>query len=299
MKVLVTGGSGLIGRNLTKQLLAEGNEVVHLTRSKNSRSSVKTYEWDWKNKKIEDKCFDGITHIVHLAGAPIADKAWTMKRKHEIVNSRVETAKLLFSKVDELNIDLEAFISASAIGYYGARTVEQTFTEDDKPHDDFIAKCCILWENAADLFEPKCRVAKLRTGVVLDGNQGALPKMLGPMKWGLGSALGSGKQWMPWISIDDMVNMYLHLLKNNESGVYNAVTNNITNQDFTKEVASVMGKKLWAPNVPRFVIKGIYGELADVVLEGSKVDSSKVKSIGFKFEDEDLKLTLERLIKKR
>lgn len=299
MKVLITGGSGLIGRNLTLQLLKEENEVVHLTRSKNSRSSVKTFEWDWKKGKIDEKCFDGITHIVHLAGAPIAEKAWTMKRKHELVDSRVKTANLLYNKVEELGLNLEAFVSASGIGYYGAITKDQIFKETDEPYTDFIARCCVLWENAADQFKSKCRVVKLRTGIVLDKNDGALSKMSGPMKIGFGSALGKGKQWMPWISIDDIVRLYIFSLQNKGvEGAYNAIANNITNLEFTKTLASVMHKKLWAPNVPAFVLRGIYGELADVILEGSRIDNTKIKNSGFIFQDEDLNQTLKKLIKK-
>ena len=256
MKVLITGGSGLIGRHLTSQLLKEKIEVVHLTRSRNSRSSVKTFEWDWKKGTIDEKCFDGVTHIVHLAGAPIAEKAWTMKRKHELVDSRVKTANLLHKKIKELDLELEAFISASGVGYYGAITSEKTYNEVDEPYHDFIARCCVLWEKAAHQFKAKCRVVTLRTGVVLDKHEGALQKMSGPMKIGLGSALGNGKQWMPWISINDIVDMYVFVLKNNTiEGAYNAVANNITNLDFTNVLADVMNKRLWAPKVPSFVLK--------------------------------------------
>lgn len=299
MKVLITGGSGLIGRNLTSQLLKDGDEVVHLTRSKNSRSSVKTFEWDWKKGKIDEKCFERVTHIVHLAGAPIAEKAWTMKRKHELVDSRVETTNLLYHKVEELGLNLEAFVSASGVGFYGARSEDKLFNEADAPYNDFIARCCVLWENAADQFKSKCRVVKLRTGIVLDKHDGALSKMSGPMKIGFGSALGKGKQWMPWISIDDIVRLYIFSIRNkNIEGAYNAVANNRTNSEFTKTLASVMHKKLWAPNVPAFVLRGIYGELADVILQGSRVDNKKIKDSGFIFQDEDLNHTLKKLIKK-
>lgn len=299
MKVLITGGSGLIGRNLTSQLLNREIEVVHLTRSKNSRSSVKTFEWDWKKGKIDEKCFDGITHIVHLAGAPIDEKAWTMKRKHELVDSRVETAKLLYNKVNELDLNIEAFVSASGVGYYGAITDNKLFSETDEPFHDFIAKCCVYWEKAADQFKNKSRVVKLRTGIVLDKQQGAFPKMSGLMKIGFGSALSKGKQWMPWVSIDDIVRLYIFALQNKSiDGVYNAVANNTTNLEFTKTLASAMHKRLWMPNVPAFVLKGIYGELADILLEGSRIDNTKIKNAGFIFEDNDLQQTLEKLIKK-
>ena len=295
MKVLITGGSGLIGRKLTFDLVQKGNEVVHLTRYRNSRSGVKTYEWDWENGRLDKNCFDGVTHIVHLAGASIAEKAWTMKRKKFLVDSRVETAKLLHKKINELNISIEAFISASAIGYYGARTVDHIFTESDTSYNDFMGKCCNYWEQAADEFQKNCRVVKLRTGIVLDKEQGALAKMVSPHKYGLGSPLGSGNQWMPWISINDLSEMYIFFLENNLEGVYNSVSESITNKEFTQSIAEILGKKIRIPNIPPFIIKGIYGELADVILEGSRISKKKVKAAGFEFEDNDLKLTLEKL----
>ena len=185
MKVLITGGSGLIGNRITQLLLEKGVEVVHLTRHRNSKSGVKTYEWDWEKGTIDLKCFEEVTHIIHLAGAGIADKAWTTKRKRFLIRSRVHTTRLLFKHIEALD-KLESFISASGIGYYGARTTEEIFTAFSQPHDDFIAKCCIQWENAADLFKPYARVVKLRTGIVLDKNNGAIPKMSTSIKMGTG-----------------------------------------------------------------------------------------------------------------
>ncbi len=184
MKVLITGGSGLIGNRITQLLLEKGVEVVHLTRNRNSKSGVKTYEWDWKKGTIDLKCFEEVTHIIHLAGAGIADRAWTTERKRFLIRSRVHTTRLLFKHIEALD-KLESFISASGIGYYGAITTKEIFTASSQPHDDFIAKCCIQWENAADLFKPYGRVVKLRTGIVLDKNKGAIPKMSTSIKMGL------------------------------------------------------------------------------------------------------------------
>ena len=168
MKILITGGSGFLGSSLTQKLLSENIEVVHLTRDKNSKNDVKNYLWNWEKNEIDEKCFNGITHIIHLAGAGIAEKAWTQKRKNTIVKSRVLTARLLHSKIVSLNIDLKAFISASAVGFYGAQISEKEFNESDVSYEDFMGNCCKQWENAADLFIPISRVVKLRLGVILE-----------------------------------------------------------------------------------------------------------------------------------
>ncbi len=297
MKVLISGGSGLIGIELTKKLVQNGIEVTHLTRAKNSKAGVKTYVWDWKKNYLEDNALDGVTHIIHLAGAGIADKAWTMERKRLIVKSRVLTARLLLEKVKAQNIPLEAFISASGIGYYGATTSEKIYSETDERGSDFVAECCVQWENAADQFESICRVVKLRTGIVLDKNGGAVEKIAATIKKGIGAPIGTGKQYMPWIHIEDMVEMYYQSIFNNSiSGVYNAVSSQHSNNiEFTDALASSLGKKLWLPKVPSFVIKLMFGEMAAIVLEGSRVSNSKILETGFEFKYNDLEQAMKSL----
>jgi uncharacterized protein (TIGR01777 family) len=295
MKVLITGGSGLLGSSLTQKLLSENIEVVHLTREKNSKNDVKNYLWNWGKNEIDERCFNGITHIIHLAGAGIAEKAWTQKRKNTIVKSRVLTARLLHSKIESLNIDLKAFISASAVGFYGAQVSEKEFNESDVSYEDFMGNCCKQWENAADLFVPISRVVKLRLGVILDKDFGALPRIARMIKNRIGSPLGTGSQYMPWIHIDDAVEIFYNAIRNNEySGVYNAVsTENITNSILTKSVGRVLNRKIWLPNVPSFILRFLYGEMSDTILKGVKVSNKKIKNLGFKFKynkiDEALK----------
>jgi uncharacterized protein (TIGR01777 family) len=295
MKILITGGSGLLGSSLTQKLLSENIEVVHLTREKNSKNDVKNYLWNWGENEIDEKCFNGITHIIHLAGAGIAEKAWTQKRKNTIVKSRVLTARLLHSKIESLNIDLKAFISASAVGFYGAQVSEKEFNESDVSYEDFMGNCCKQWENAADLFVPISRVVKLRLGVILDKDFGALPRIARMIKNRIGSPLGTGSQYMPWIHIDDAVEIFYNAIRNNEySGVYNAVsTENITNSILTKSVGRVLNRKIWLPNVPSFILRFLYGEMSDTILKGVKVSNKKIKNLGFKFKynkiDEALK----------
>jgi len=295
MKILITGGSGLLGSSLTQKLLSENIEVVHLTREKNSKNDVKNYLWNWGENEIDEKCFNGITHIIHLAGAGIAEKAWTQKRKNTIVKSRVLTARLLHSKIESHNIDLKAFISASAVGFYGAQVSEKEFNESDVSFEDFMGNCCKQWENAADLFVPISRVVKLRLGVILDKDFGALPRIARMIKNRIGSPLGTGSQYMPWIHIDDAVEIFYNAIRNNEySGVYNAVsTENITNSILTKSVGRVLNRKIWLPNVPSFILRFLYGEMSDTILKGVKVSNKKIKNLGFKFKynkiDEALK----------
>ena len=297
MKVLITGGSGLLGSSLTKKLVSEKIEVVHLTREKSSKNDVKNYIWDWRNKDIDERCFNGVTHIVHLAGAGIAEKAWTQKRKNTIVKSRVLTTRLLHSKIKSKNHKIKAFISASAVGYYGAQFSEKVFIETDPSYEDFMGNCCKQWEKATDLFIPISRVVKLRLGVILDPNFGALPRIAGMIKNRLGSPLGTGKQYMPWIHIQDAVELfYQAIISEQFSGIYNAVSNDIvTNAELTHRIGKVLNRKIWLPNVPSFLLKFLYGEMSDTILRGVKVSNKKLKSTDFKFKYENLDQALKEI----
>ena len=288
MKILITGGSGTLGSALTQKLLTNNIEVVHLTREKNSKNDVKNYLWDWSKNYIDENCLEGITHIVHLAGAGIAEKAWTKRRKNTIVKSRVLTARLLHSKIKSLNLNIATFISASAVGYYGAQISEKIFIESDNSYEDFIGNCCKQWENAADQFNPIARVIKFRLGVILDKNSGALLKIAKMVKNRIGSPLGSGKQYMPWIHLEDAVNLFYFAIMNNKiKGTFNAVSQEIiTNKELTLKIGKVLNRKIWMPNVPSFILKFIYGELSDTILKGVKVSNEKIKSLNFKFKYE-------------
>ncbi len=296
-KVLITGGSGLIGSRLTKMLIENEYEVTHLTRAKNSKNDVKTYEWNWEQNYIDENCLDGTKIIVHLAGAGIAEKPWTKKRKETIVKSRVLTSRLLHSCIKKNKLKLNSFISASGIGFYGAITNEMIYNEENEAHNDFIGNCCKQWERAADLFQDETNVYKFRLGIVLDKNEGALPKMSSMISKGLGSPLGTGKQFMPWVHIDDVVNIFYNAIESKiNPGTYNVVSSqHCNNKEFTIAVAEALNKKIRLPNVPSFALKFIYGELADLLLEGSKVSNEKIKSDGFKFKYDNINCALKNI----
>jgi uncharacterized protein (TIGR01777 family) len=299
MKILISGGTGLIGSALTKLLVANGHDVSHLSRSKSSDNKVATFVWNPSKGEMDDVALEGVEAIVHLAGAGIADGKWTEQQKKIIIDSRVESANLLYQKAKEHNPPLKVFVSASGISYYGLDTTENIYSESDSPSNDFIGKCCVLWEEAADQFSEMSRVVKLRTGIVLSKNGGALEKIAQPIKFGFGAPLGSGDQWVPYIHIDDLCEMYLEAIeKENYSGVYNAVNgDHVTNADLTKETAKALKKPLWVPNVPSFALKAVFGEMGRLILEGSRASAEKIKTAGFDFRYSTLRDALNAIYK--
>ncbi|UMB60505.1 TIGR01777 family oxidoreductase [Lutibacter sp. A80] len=295
--ILITGGSGLIGSYLSNLLKSKGHSVSILSRKKSSDPSI--FYWDITNNYIDPEAIISAEYIIHLAGAGIADKRWTSARKKNLIDSRVKSTNLIYNKVKELNPNLKGFISASGIGFYGAITSEKIYNENDAPYNDFLSKVCVLWEKSALQFNSlNIRTVILRTGIVLSKEGGALKKIIKPIKLGFGAALGSGKQYMPWIAMEDLCNMYVSSIENtNFKGVYNAASpEHITNNELTKLSAKILKKPLWLPNAPSFILKILLGELAVILLEGSRVSSEKVKNIGFKFEYTSLEKYLNKIL---
>ena len=295
--VLITGANGSVAKVLAKKLENEYS-VRFLTRTKKHEND---FEWNIENKTIDEKAFENVSHIIHLAGANISEKRWSDERKKEIISSRVDSAKLILETLEKKNIQLKSFISASAVGIYGAITSEKIFKEDDKKGNDFLSEVVILWEKAADEFLDKGvaeRVVKIRTSIVLSEKEGALKKMAVPVKFGIGSPIGTGKQYIPWIHIDDLCSVYEFALKNeNMSGAYNASAPQHTdNENLTKEIAEVLDKPMFMPNIPGFVMKLIFGELSVALLEGSRTSSEKLQGAGFQFKFPELKPALKDLL---
>jgi uncharacterized protein len=284
MKVLITGGSGLIGKALTKRLLAEGHQVNILTRKITNKSTAK--EFIWNGQSIDIKAFEDIEVLVHLAGAGIADKKWTAERKQEIIDSRVESLELISQKY--IGTSLKTIIGGSAIGYYGGDSGETEHNENSPHGKDFMAECCVKWEKAEEDFAKKLnlRLVKVRTGVVLDSTDGALPQIIKPIKYYAGTALGSGRQWMSWIHIDDIVEIFYQAIVNKQiKGTINGVSPNpVRNQDFTKSAAEVLNRKLLLPNAPAFILKMILGEMSVVVLGSSRVYNKQTLPFDLKYE---------------
>lgn len=296
-KVLITGGSGTVGKHLSNLLLQKGYQVAHLSRSARKDAQIETFVWDVDKAIIDENCINGVDIIVHLAGAGIADGRWTEERKKAIVDSRTKSIELIYRLLKQKTHQVKTVVSASASGYYSDRG-NQLLSETAPPHTDFLGQCCIEWETAVD--EAKklgLRVVKFRTGVILDKDSGALPKMAAPVKLGFGAPLGTGNQWISWIHIDDVIDMYLKGIENEDwNGAYNMSTPYpITNKSLTQAIAKQFKKPLWLPNVPSFVLKLIFGEMSAVVLGSTKMDTKKVEDSGFRFKFPEIKGALQQI----
>jgi uncharacterized protein (TIGR01777 family) len=297
--VLITGGSGLVGRYLTSLLLSEGYRVSHLSRKANHFGRVRVHRWDIEKGILDPAVLEGVDYIIHLSGANIGEKRWTKDRKREIADSRVLSTRLLYEAALSSGCRLKAFISASATGYYGSITSTRLFSEVEPPATDFLGDVCRKWEEQADLFGSiSSRVVKVRTAVVLEKSDSALSKYLHPAKFGIFPVLGSGRQYMPWIHISDLCRIYLKAVMDNKmSGAYNAVAPSHNDQrSFMKTLASVLDKTFFAPPVPAFLLNIFMGEMSAVVLKGSRISSDKIISAGYNFQYPDLLSALQNAI---
>lgn len=299
MNILITGGGGLVGSVLTQNLLKKGHKVRHLSRSKKALANIEVYEWDIQKGDIEHAVFENLDAVIHLAGESVADKKWSPKQKKIIVSSRTASAKLLYNAISTLEKKPSVFISASGVGYYGVDTKEELMTENSEKGDGFLSDVVEEWENGADKFASLgMRTVKLRIGLVLAKNGGALPKMVLPVKYFVGSPLGTGKQQVSWIHIDDLARLMVYALENEEvDGVYNAVSSHpVTNSEMTRTIARVLGKPIFMPNVPVFVLQLLLGEMSAIVIGGNKVSNKKIKSTGFQFQHENMDETLIQIL---
>lgn len=282
-RILITGASGLVGTELGIALKQKGYEVYVLSR--NPQNKKNTFKWDIYKQEIDPKCIDEVDSIVHLAGENIAEKRWTETRKKEIIDSRVLSTELLLKTIKESPNQVKSFISASAVGYYGD-CGDEILHEDTPKGYGFLADCCHLWEDAVDHGKAlSLRTVKLRTGFVLSKHGGGLEALAKPIKYFAGSALGSGKQWVPWIHINDLVSLYLEAIENTQmEGVYNACAPNpATNLCLTKHIAKQLHRPTWSIHVSQKALRFLMGEMSEIALMSTNVSAQKILDAGFKF----------------
>ncbi|QDH81523.1 TIGR01777 family protein [Echinicola soli] len=294
--ILITGGSGLIGQALTETLEAKGYTVAWLSRTP-EKQSQKSFAWDIKNQSLDTKSLEWADAIIHLAGAGVAEKRWTPSRKKLILESRTQSSKLLFDQVRLLENKPHTFISASGANYYGLDNGEEWLNEKSSMGDDFLSMVVDKWEKSIFQFESLgIRTVALRTGVVLSKNGGALAQMLQPP---VAAPLGSGDQYMSWIHLQDLVQMYIYALEaTNITGSYNAVAPQpVTNRELTKKAAAAKGKPFINIPVPGFLLNFALGEMAGMILGGNKISPDKIISGGYQFRYATIEHALNDLFK--
>ena len=302
---IITGGSGLIGRRLTKHLTDEGHKVIIFSRNdKESNNSNITYKkWDPEKGLIDLASIGEADYIINLAGAGVMDKPWTDDYKKQILNSRVESGSLLVKGLKEQANHVKCFISASAIGWYGEdkKNLQHSygFIETDPAAKNFLGETCLLWEESVDeISNLNTRLVKLRFGIVLSNEGGAFPEFKKSLQFGVASILGNGKQVVSWIHIDDICRMILFSI-NNESieGVYNAVAPEpVRNKELILDTAKKLKNNFFVPvHVPRFVINTMLGKRSFEILKSTKVSCKKIKSAGFTFLYPTIELALDEL----
>jgi uncharacterized protein (TIGR01777 family) len=290
--ILITGGSGLVGKQITALLESKGYHVAWLSRSSQARTH---FLWDVTAQTIDPQAMEWADAVIHLAGEGVAEKRWTAARKKSILDSRTQSTQLLHDAIEQAGKKPLAFISASAIGYYGFQTGATLVEESSPSGTDFLADVVIAWEQEVKKIEALAvRCVLLRIGIVLDAKGGALGEMLKPP---VAAPLGSGDQWMSWIHVSDLAKLFVFALeKNTLQGIYNAVgPQPATNQHLTKEAAAAKGKLYLGIGVPGFVLQLVLGEMAAMVLGGNRVSSQKIQKAGFEFEFPELKGALKAI----
>jgi uncharacterized protein len=302
-KIVITGATGLIGRNLVNALTNRGDEVIVFSRNANNAKSIfpniKSFvEWNYRKPELWKSNIEEVDAVIHLAGVNLFDKRWDDNFKKRIIESREISTRQLVKAIEDCNKKPEVLLSASGIGFYGNRG-EDILDENSSAGNDFLAKVCEVWENEArNVEKSEVRNVQIRTGLILSTEDGALKQMLPAFKLFVGGALGNGKQWLSWLHIDDIVGIYLHSIDNKKlSGVVNAASPTPVRM---KEFAQTLGKVLNRPSlfpVPKFVLRLVIGEAAEVVTASQRINSKKLLESDYKFKFEKLEDALKDLFR--
>lgn len=300
MRVLITGATGLIGQEIVKRCHEKDIQVSYLTTSKSKISQAENYKgfyWNPRANEIDTDCFQDVDAIIHLAGATVS-KRWTASYKKEIISSRTLTTTLLINSLKEIKHQVKQVVSASAIGVYPDSLTNYYDQTHNEVSSSFLGQVVSVWEQEVDEFSKlNITVSKIRIGLVLSNKGGALAEIIKPIKFGLGAAFGNGKQWQSWIHIQDLANMFIYVLEKNIEGVYNGVAPNpVSNQELIKVAASKLKKPLFMPNIPKFFMKLVLGEMHILLFESQRVSSKKIENKGFHFEYNYLEPALEDLL---
>ncbi len=292
MKLILSGATGFIGSLLIERLRKQSHSLVLLSRQPRRQHSTANQQWlTWEPglRGEWEQAVDGADGIINLAGEPIAAKRWTAAQKERLSRSRIDTTRALVNAIARATLKPKFLVSASAVGYYGPRG-DETLTEGSAPGSDFLSRLCFEWENEARKAEGHgVRLALLRTGIVLGKGKGALAKMVPPFKLFFGGRLGSGKQWMPWIHIDDEIALIQFLIDNAQArGAFNATAPNpVTMSEFSRALGKVLNRPAWAP-VPAGVLTLLLGEMAEMLLGGQRALPAAAEQSGFRFKYRNL-----------
>jgi uncharacterized protein (TIGR01777 family) len=300
MTVLITGATGLIGQEIVKQCHVRGINVHYLTTSKSKLSTEANYKgfyWNPDKNEIDHNCFKDVSAIINLVGASIS-KRWTDAYKKEILESRTKTAQLLQETIKTHQYNVDQVVSASAIGIYPTSLTNYYDEGHKQISESFLGKVVDQWESAVDGFKTaSTKVVKIRIGLVLANDGGALPEIVKPIKFGAGAAFGSGKQWQSWIHVEDLASLFVFALQHQLEGIYNGVAPNpVSNKELTKTAAKVLGMPLILPNIPKLPMKLALGEMHILLFESQRVCSKKIESQGFDFKFANLRPALEDLL---
>jgi len=299
--VLIGGGTGLIGRHLSNLLKQKGYEVILLSRKRDLNGPFPQYGWNLETGEIDNEAILKADYVLNLAGAGIADKRWTVSRKKTIIDSRVKSMQLLKAAFNKLNKKPKAFIAASAIGFYGDRR-DEWLDEKSNPGEGFLSESTRQWEKSAKEMESiGSRLITIRIGIVLSTKGGALPKLVLPQKFWLGTYFSDGMAYYPWIHIDDLCNIFIKSIEDESmNGIFNGVAPTpVSNIELTKAIATALNKKVMMIPVPAFLLRLGMGEMADVVLTSARVSAEKIKNSGFKFQFPELVPALKDLFARK